>query len=161
MIQRIQSIFLVLVIASLVSSVFFVFWVKSDETSQEAVNLYAQEMVKLKIVDGEQKEVAQSEHIYLFILPLLIAGIAAYSLFQFNNRMRQMQLGALNSLLLAVNLGLLIWRTTAMDDMIATTTYDFPAFGFYSLIGAMIFNLSANRFIRRDEKLVKSMDRIR
>lgn len=161
MIQRIQSVFLILVIASLICSVFFVFWVKSDQTSQEAVNMYAQEMVKLKLIDGEQKEVEKSGHIYLFILPLVAAGVAAYSLFQFKNRMRQMQLGALNSLLMAVTLGLVIWRSTVMDDLIPQATYDYPAFGFFSLVGAMIFNISSNRFIRRDEKLVKSMDRIR
>jgi len=161
MIQRIQSVFLILVIASLISSVFFVSWVKSNDQTQEAVNLNAQEMVMLKIVDGEQKEVEKSGNIHLFILPLVIAGIAIVSLLQYKNRLRQMQLGALCSLLMGVNLALLVWRSTQMDDLITTTTYDYPAIGFYMLIGAMLFNLSANRFIRKDEKLVKSMDRIR
>ena len=72
-----------------------------------------------------------------------------------------MQLGALCSLLMAVTLGLVVWRSMAMDDLLASTTYDFPGYGVFALIAAMVFNLSANRFIRRDEKLVKSMDRIR
>ncbi len=161
MIQRIQSIFLVLVIASLISSVFFVFWVKSNNDTQEAVNLKAQEMVKLKLVDDKQEIVETSPNIYLFILPLVIAGIAFYSLLQYKNRLRQMQLVAVCSLLMGINLALLVWRSTVMDEMIDATTYDFPAYGFYALVGAMLFNLSANRFIRKDDKLVKSMDRIR
>lgn len=161
MIQRIQSVFLVLVIAALVSSVFFVFWVKSNNDTQEAVNMKAQEIVKVKMVDGNQEVIETSQHIYLFILPLVIAGIAFYSLLQYKNRLRQMQLGAVCSLLMGINLALVVWRSTVMDEMIGTTTYDFPAYGFYALVGAMLFNLSANRFIRKDDKLVKSMDRIR
>ena len=97
MIQRIQSIFLILVIAALVSSVFFVFWVKSDTESQEAVNMTAKEIVKVKLVDEKQEVIESSGHIYLFILPLVIAGIAFYSLLQYKNRLRQMQLGAVCS----------------------------------------------------------------
>ena len=124
--------------------------------------MYAQEMVKLELIDGEQKETERSGHIYLFILPLLAAGIAGYSLFQFNNRLRQMQLGALNSLLMATTLGLTLWRSMSMEELMSNPpTYDFPAYGFFALAGAIIFNLSSNRFIRKDEKLVKSMDRIR
>ncbi len=161
MIQRIQSIFLVLVVAALISSVFFVFWVKSNTETQEAVNMTAKEIVKVRLVGNDQEVVETSGHLYLFILPLVIAGIAFYSLLQYKNRLRQMQLGAVCSLLMGINLALVVWRSTEMDGMIDATTYDFPAYGFYALVGAMLFNLSANRFIRKDEKLVKSMDRIR
>ncbi|MEL6562490.1 MAG: DUF4293 domain-containing protein [Bacteroidota bacterium] len=161
MIQRIQSIFLVLVIAALVSSVFFVFWVKSNNETQEAVNLTSTEMVKIKMVDNKQEVVETSGNIYLFILPLVIAGIALYSLLQYKNRLRQMQLGAVCSLLMGVTLALGMWRYTQMDELIGTATHDFPGIGFFALVSAMLFNLSANRFIRKDEKLVKSMDRIR
>ena len=34
-------------------------------------------------------------------------------------------------------------------------------FGFYALVTAMLANVLANRFIRRDEKLVRSQDRMR
>lgn len=161
MIQRIQSVFLVLSIICLIATSFTVYWVKSNNETQEAVNLYPREMVSLKMVEGVQQEVATAGNIHLFLLPLLIAGILIFSLFQFKNRMRQMQLGALSSFLMTLTMIMTAYRSTQMNEMIESTTYEFPAIGFFALVMAMLFNISSNRFIRKDEKLVKSMDRIR
>jgi len=161
MIQRIQSILLVLVIASLVASVIFPMGLKANEELQEAAQIYAKETVLLKLVDGEQKTVENQGHIYLFILPLLAAGVALFSIFQYKNRLRQMQLGALNALIMAATLGLVVFKYVDLSELVPVTTHETPLFGFWALASAMIFNLSANRFIRKDEKLVKSMDRIR
>lgn len=161
MIQRIQSVFMVLSIVALIAASFTVYWVKSNNETEEAVNLYPREMVAIKMVDGEQKEMATAGNIHLFILPLLTAGVLIFSLFQFKNRLRQMQLGAFASILMTLTMILTAYRSTQMDELIETTTYEFPAFGFFALVAAMLFNISSNRFIRKDEKLVKSMDRIR
>ncbi len=161
MIQRIQSILLVLVIASLISSVVFPLGLKANEELKEVAEMSAKETVVKKLVDGEEKVLETKGHIYLFILPLLAAGVALFSLFQYKNRLRQMQLGALNSLIMAGSLGLIVFKYVDLGELIPVTTHETPLFGFWALAAAMIFNLSANRFIRKDEKLVKSMDRIR
>ena len=161
MIQRIQSVFLVLSVICLIVAASTVYWVKSNNETQEAVNLYPMQMVHLQLVDGVQQQVATSGNIHLFILPLFVAGILIFSIFQFKNRLRQMQLGALASMLMTLTMVLTAWRSTQMNELIETTTYEFPAAGFFALVGTMLFNISSNRFIRKDEKLVKSMDRIR
>ncbi|MEL7147622.1 MAG: DUF4293 domain-containing protein [Bacteroidota bacterium] len=161
MIQRIQSVFLVIAIICLIASSFTVYWVKSNNETQEAVNLFPMEMVSLNMSDGVQQEVTSSGNIHLFILPLVIAGVLIFSIFQYKNRLRQMQLGALASIMMTVTMVLTVYRSTQMNELIESATHDFPAVGFFTLVGAMLFNLSSNRFIRRDEKLVKSMDRIR
>ena len=161
MIQRIQSVFIALSIICLVASSFTVYWVKSNSETQEAVNLYPMEMVSLKLVDNVEQTIETRGNIHLFLLPLFIAGILGFSLFQFKNRLRQMQLGALASMLMTLTMILTAWRSTQMNELIESTNYEFPAVGFFTLVGAMLFNISSNRFIRKDEKLVKSMDRIR
>jgi hypothetical protein len=73
--------------------------------------------------------------------------------------MLQIKLGALNSLVMAGSLMALVWFATQLikSNQIA---------GEYGLslwmpAGAMVSNMIANRFIRRDEKLVRDSDRIR
>jgi glucan phosphoethanolaminetransferase (alkaline phosphatase superfamily) len=48
---------------------------------------------------------------YLTILALLVAGVAAYAIFQFKNRVLQSALCAVNSILLTVLMGLVIYFT--------------------------------------------------
>lgn len=161
MIQRIQTILLILVIASLVASVILPIGLKSNQDLEVAAQLSAKETVKIKLIDGKDQIVETKSHIYLFILPLLAAGVALFSIFQYKNRMRQMQLGALNSLLMVGSLVLMVYEYVDLSELVPVTTNESPLIGFWAMAAAMVFNLSANRFIRKDDKLVKSMDRIR
>ena len=72
-----------------------------------------------------------------------------------------MKLGALNSLVLAGFLGLSVYFTFRMEKMIGVAGEGTYEFGMYLPAVALICNLLANRFIRKDEALVRSVDRIR
>ncbi len=162
MIQRIQSIFLVLVAGSLIAMTFFPLWSKADSEAKESVILTAQTMKKNALdASGAEIVVEEKSTIFIGIVALLAAGVALYSIFQYKNRLTQMKLGALNSLLMGATLGLTYWQSTEMNGLLNKVTHDSPTIGFILIAAALIFNISANRFIRKDEKLVKSMDRIR
>jgi len=73
--------------------------------------------------------------------------------------MLQIKLGALNSLLMMGSLGCMVFFATGLIK-------ENQLEGQYGLalwlpFIAMVSNLIANRFIRRDEKLVRDSDRIR
>lgn len=93
------------------------------------------------------------------ILAVAAATLAFLEIGKFENRMTQIKMGALNSLVMAGSLTALVYFAI---QLIETTQLA----GQYGLslwlpAGAMISNMIANRFIRRDEKLVRDSDRIR
>lgn len=99
-------------------------------------------------------------------LPISIgAGLSAlvmlFSISRYKNRITQVKLNALFSLLSAatfVGIYFYISKANALFDPKIFGTF---LVGFYLPIVAMFNNFIANRFIRKDEKLVRSMDRIR
>lgn len=84
--------------------------------------------------------------------------VALVSIFLFKNRGLQMRLALLTivlSILLFVVAGLLV-----MTEQQGTAEYE-ESFGVALPILALIFGILANRFIQKDDKLVRSMDRLR
>jgi Na+-transporting NADH:ubiquinone oxidoreductase subunit NqrE len=98
---------------------------------------------------------------YIAILVVASALVAFYSISRFKNRLLQIKLGALNSLLMAGVLGLTLWISRQGEEIFAQPQYGTYSLGLYLPIVAMICNILANRFIRRDENLVRSADRMR
>ena len=98
---------------------------------------------------------------YIALLGSLSAVISLYSIFQYKNRLRQIQLGSLNSLLIGMTLGLLMYFVFKAESLLEPARQGNYLFGFYLPLASLLCNFTANRFIRKDEKLIKSMDRIR
>ena len=91
----------------------------------------------------------------------LAAIVAFYELFRYDNRGLQLRLGTLNNLLVLVILFSTLYLTqqkAALSLVSAPGKYQ-P--GFFLLIIALAGNLLASYFIRKDEKLVRSADRMR
>lgn len=156
MIQRVQSIFLFLVSATMLVFVFMPYWsIKSDS---ESYILYPLSL------HGQSTEATVNYFPYLLpgAVAILVILVAAIELLQFSNRVLQIKLGLLNSLLMASVIGLTFWLSSKVQ---AETLIEEP--GQYMLPGfllpaiSMVFNTLANRFIRKDEKLVRSVDRLR
>lgn len=99
---------------------------------------------------------------YLGLLMGLVGVVALVALFQYRNRLLQTALCAVNALLLTAVMGIILYRT-----LYAGKEYGNPEDqgdflpGFYAVIAALVFNALANRFIRRDEKLVRDSNRLR
>jgi hypothetical protein len=159
MIQRPQTLFLALVMIanSLATSTGWPIWSKVGASGQKAT-LYFNEWT---LAQGEQTT-ATHPTIAIAILITLSTVITLITVFSFKNRVRQMMLGLVNSLLLAGSMAYAFWVIFKE----ATPTFD-PAlqgkygYGFYALVVALLANMIANRLIRKDEMLVQSSNRMR
>ncbi len=163
MIQRVQSLFLFGVAAVMVAFLFFPIWQKYDPAQSEIVTVDVFKMTyeSYSTETGERTLISEKDVFYISILAVLGAIVALYSIFQYTNRLRQIQLGALNSLFIAGSLGVAVYFILKADKVLAPDTPGSYLAGFYFPVIALFFNMLANRFIRRDEKLVRSADRIR
>ncbi|SNS05675.1 protein of unknown function [Belliella buryatensis] len=159
MIQRIQTVFLFLVAVSMILVISFPIWqqVNPDQTQMVTLNAWS-----LTTTDNTSQEIIKSEgNIYLGILALIATGLALFSLTQYKNRTKQMFLNMINSLVMIVTLALIIYTSHQANAEINPDVNGAFVLGFWAIFGGMIMNLLANRFIRKDEMLVRSVDRIR
>jgi len=156
MIQRIQTVFLALVAVCMFTLVFTPFFTMSDPDTDKSVTLSA---LKLVLQTGEDSE--STNTIYLAILGLVSSAVAVGSIFQYKNRLNQIKLNFLNTLLLVTILGFTLYFLLDARDFVGNAQFGSFGIGFYCLMAAFFFNMLANRFIRKDEKLVKSADRFR
>lgn len=145
MIQRIQTIFLLLAAASF-GALFMVPLATSDKPTAQ----YLADSV-YDITDN----------IALTILTVLGAALAVVAIFLFKNRPLQLKLGyLLISLAVLLPLAAFLLFTNQAPMMDATVQVKDQA-GVFLPGGAILFAALANYFIRKDDRLVKSMDRLR
>lgn len=167
MLQRVQTIFLLCVAISMILMLFFPIWQKEargqDQGERITLNAFQQTHVQTS-ANGDDTNIGGEDGkptFYIAILAILAAVVAAISIFRYDNRLTQIKLGALNSLLIAGAMGTSLYLTMNSEKIIDPGVQGSYQMGFFMPVAALIFNLMANRFIRRDEKLVKSVDRIR
>jgi glucan phosphoethanolaminetransferase (alkaline phosphatase superfamily) len=158
MLQRIQSIFLAIAIIGMGIFLAFPIWTKVAVSGEQRADLTALKLThQINAVQSNVQPVY-----YLTILALLVAGVAGYAIFQFRNRVLQSALCAVNSILMTVLMGLVIYftfyKTAKLFDPELPGKYDI---GFYGMVGAMLANVFANRFIRKDERAVQQSKRFR
>jgi hypothetical protein len=137
MIQRIQTVYLLLAALAVILLLFVPFGV---------IN-YNNEMLVLK---GQM-------NIVLVIIIALIALIALVSIFLFKNRLVQMRVVLVNCILSALFIGFMIFGVVMH---ILNDEYK-PQPGVILPFFVFIFNFLAHRSIKHDETLVRSMDRLR
>lgn len=93
------------------------------------------------------------------ICAIAAATVAFFEIGKFSNRMLQIKLGALNSLFMAGSIGSAVYFATALIK--ANQVAGEYGFALFLPVVAMVSNMVANRFIRKDEKLVRDSDRLR
>lgn len=151
--QRIQTVFLAVAILSLVASIFLPIWgVQENETTRH--QLYALHYTK---IENANRTTVYIPYCFTAVLAIAAATVAAISIRRYDNRLLQMKLGAFNSLLMAGTIASAVYFASGMVKAHG------GQFGFGMWVPgiAVICNLLANRFIRRDEKLVRDSDRLR
>ncbi len=152
--QRVQTIFLLILGALMLITVFLDCW--QEQQGNQVTTLNAFELEHFR----QQAEVSSKPVFYIAGLAIIAALIAFYSITRFKNRLLQIKLGALNSLLMAGVLGLIMLFSNQGEDLIPGQQGQYLV-GTYLPMGAMVCNLIANRFIRKDINLLKSSERIR
>ncbi len=100
---------------------------------------------------------AKDETLYL-VLFLSSGGLALTSIFLFKNRMLQFVLGRLNIIL---NFTLLVLFVIRLLNTSGETTVSENGVGVLLPIFSIVFLVLANKAIKKDEALVKSVDRLR
>ncbi|WP_026462262.1 DUF4293 domain-containing protein [Adhaeribacter aquaticus] len=167
MIQRIQSVFLLILVIAMISVLFLPLWAKTNPQTGEEVVLRAFSLAAepLAVTDSATAVATSSINTNTMVigaLAILVALVALYEIFQYKNRFTQIKLGLLNTLLLAALLGTIFYYSSYIgDELIKTDTPGKYQAGFYLPILGLIVNSLANRFIKRDEDLVRSVDRLR
>ncbi len=152
--QRIQTVFLVVVIISMVGLIFMPIWVFQPDTENSHM-LYA--------LHYTEKANGVANTLYMpyaitAMLAMAAAAIAFISIRKFKNRVLQMKLGALNSLLM---LGAMVSIVVFVLDLAKSHNGGQYGSGFWMIAMGVAANFLANRFIRRDEKLVRDSERLR
>ncbi len=138
-IQRVQSIYLL--IAAITGSALFGLPFATAPAQQEGM-----------LVDGA---FAVNDHIGLIVLTAIVIFLSLATIFLYNNRVLQMNLGKLNIIVL---IGLLAYAGYLFSTLTVATSL-----GFGLILPALVFvfTLLANQNIKKDEKLVRSADRLR
>ncbi|AQS93934.1 MULTISPECIES: DUF4293 domain-containing protein [Polaribacter] len=143
MIQRIQSVYLFL--ASIISGVLiFVFnlW-KSIKKDIFAMDLLNSESFLLKVIP------------VLFLVSAILSFVA---IFIFKNRKLQFVIGRVTILINLILLGLLIYVSLTLPGEASVSE---KGIGMFIPVLAILLVVLANKAIKKDEDLVKSVDRLR
>ena len=98
---------------------------------------------------------------YLAGIGALVCIVALYSIFQFKKRNFQIKLGAFNAFLMMAFIAIAAYFIYQGENKLGIDTRGIFKPGFFLPLIAMILNSLANRFIKKDEDLVRSVDRIR
>ncbi len=152
MIQRVQSVYLLLASAAVLLVHFFPIAVLTTEPT--GMFLFRYRGI-YELIEGN--EILKTATYYLAILLLINILISIITIFKYKNRKLQMRLCLINILLLLGSVGI-IYYSAAFSGLNASYKFKFVAL--LPLI-AIILSFLAYKGIQKDEKLIKSIDRIR
>lgn len=155
MIQRVQSVYLFLVTVLL--SLFVVrpyAGLAFKDNRQLMLHAHA---VKLEFND---REVIYKSTPLVAVLPVVSGILALVTIFMFRNRIWQIRLCLINSLILLLLIVLMYVNYTSVKNDFFVAWHSFKGSAVFPVM-AVILNIMAFRAIRKDELLVKSYDRIR
>ncbi|WBA41237.1 DUF4293 domain-containing protein [Hymenobacter canadensis] len=158
MIQRIQSVFLLLLALCMIAVLFLPLWHKADPTTGQELTMTALGFSYNKPGAGLTPPGAVW---VIAALAAASAAVALFEIFQFRNRFLQLKLGMLNLLLILCTIGAGFYFSTLGEQALNVKMLGSYQAGFYLPTLALLLNVLAGRFIRRDEQLVRSMDRLR
>ncbi len=154
MIQRIQSIFLLLAAGSM--ALLFTKSMSFITILGDTSALRAAEQAMLG--DGVFET---NDHIILSILVLATITLPIIALFLYKNRSLQMKLGRLTITLVIIVFALAIILFMSDYKLIKEGTEVSIEYGFLAPFLAILFAVLALRGIKKDDKLVRSSDRLR
>jgi lipopolysaccharide export LptBFGC system permease protein LptF len=153
--QRIQTVFLVVVVVCMVVGIFMPIGIFTDPSSKVTHELYP-----LHYSTKESGQVATVYFPYSITAILMVAAatLAGMSITRYHNRIAQVKMGTLNSVLLA---GVILSAYLFFREMAAKFQDASLGLVVWIAVTAAFSNWLALRFIRRDEKLVRDSERLR
>jgi len=140
MIQRQQTLWLLLATAAAILTFMFPFAIGEELVQKTAMR--------------QRAEVIAGNNFFTLLLTIATIGISAVTIFMFKDRKLQMKLCLLG---LLVSVLILVLYFMNMKKLIAAT----PALWVILPVAVIVGYFMAFRNIRKDEKLVKSLDKLR
>ncbi len=136
MLQRIQTVYLLLAAANALGLIFvFHLWI-----TNEGVTVFAKDQMA-------------------FFVAFIVSGVLSlFTIFLFKNRKLQFVLGRLNIILNFFLLGFFVYLSLNLSG---ETVVSEKGIGMFLPIISIVFLALANKAIKKDEDLVKSVDRLR
>ena len=162
MIQRIQSLYLVIVLALSVASFCFPLAVfETDKYDATEYNLIP-EAVSAETTSLPQESIAWNA----IFFPVASGILALVAIFLYKNRPLQMKITAFGFLLSTIYVGLLLlWIISAQETALAQqqiqVTKTIYGVSTYLPMGQVLLFILAQRAIKKDEKMVRDSERIR
>jgi hypothetical protein len=136
MIQRIQTVYLILVALITGGLPFYAgLWTETEGNVVYAANI-----------------------MWIQVVFLVSAALALITVFLFKNRKNQFVLNRLNIILNLFLLGFFVYRSLSLSG---ETSVSEKGIGMLIPVFSIVFLVLANRAIKKDEDLVKSVDRLR
>lgn len=157
MIQRIQSLFLFIVFASCVACYFLPFWLYTgtNPAYEYQVSLFA-----VTLISGT------AQNLIVGTLPIIVIVsistiLSLVTMFYYKNRPMQLKINNYNILMTVIFTGtIFLWIPYMIEEMLpeAVRTWQY---GLLLPLVSLVFLILSGNFIKKDEKLVKSADRLR
>jgi glucan phosphoethanolaminetransferase (alkaline phosphatase superfamily) len=157
MIQRVQTIFLFLIAVGMGMTLSTQLWMQGDVDG----DYWTLSAFMLTNLDQGGEVIQSSSKWYLAALAALAAILALTSIFQYRLRSRQLLLNMINSLVMVSLVAATFLTTNGINEAIQGEDGGEYGLGFWTILVSMVMNMLANRFIKKDEALVRSVDRIR
>ncbi|MBW6460117.1 MAG: DUF4293 domain-containing protein [Bacteroidales bacterium] len=158
MIQRIQTLFLF--IAFVASVCLFFFPLAGIYSATVAYKFYIYELRNM--VPDEVSAFSFMTVLPLFLLNILAGALSLISIFLYKNRVRQMKLVRLAIFLDVIMIALIFFiYGQIIERSLGVSPNYLDEIGVYFPLIMLVFLLLANRFIIKDERLVRSADRLR
>lgn len=158
MLQRIQSLFLFLAFTLCVLAFFFPF---ADFVLDGEMGYYFFSLTGLRDAGPGQAHLFN----WVFSLPLWLLNSMAgflciYIIFQYKNRAHQLKMLRISILITILLIGFIFYYAASLIEKKLGMTPHYRM-GIYFPLLAVLFQILANRAISRDDKLVRSADRLR
>ncbi len=164
MIQRIQSLFLLIAFIAMILLFFFPIASITEYTQvkSEALETDYYELSATGFNDPSPTSIPQLSgytFVPLIILIIMELILISYTIFRYKNRMHQLKLVKMG---IFINIILVAGVFLNYPKLFITSQIEIePGLGVYFPLISLMFLVIAYRFILKDEKLVKSADRLR
>lgn len=160
MLQRIQSVFMFVVVLSGILLFLFPLAAYFSELGYYKFYLFT---IKDMVHDPFGQSTSPLFSLWftmpLLVLQVAIVALATVTIFKFKSRLLQIKLNRLNIFLNVILVGGIFMFSTLIEDTVSAR----PDYGIANILPliSIIALFLANNFIRKDERLVRSADRLR
>jgi hypothetical protein len=158
MIQRIQSLFLFIALACCAACYFLPFWIY---TGINPAYEYQVSLFSVSLVSG-----SAIPNFYVGTLPIIVIVsistiLSVVTLFYYKKRQMQLKINNYNILMTVIFTGTIFLLIPYMIEEMLPDAIRTWQYGLLLPLISLVFLILAGNFIKKDEKLVKSADRLR